>query len=179
LFRGSLLIVIFGRERAVLAAAFVASCLAACGTTAQQADPVTTPEGPSEPEVTADPTSSPDDPKPIPPPKVTGQGTPASEAGTRELTQADCRTLAQKYGSLTRSDEEAKLSPKLTPTQRNTANGAIEKAAQTLADRWEAGCSRDLAGKYASEEALKCAMGSKSVSAFDVCLNGPAAPPPP
>ncbi|MBL8739779.1 MAG: hypothetical protein JNK04_01760, partial [Myxococcales bacterium] len=114
------------------------------------------------------------------PPKVTGgPSAPTADAATRELTQNDCHTLAQKYGSLTRSDEEAKLSPKLTPIQRNTATGAIEKAAQTLADRWEGGCSRDLAGKFASEEALKCAMAAKTVSGFDVCLNGPAAPPPP
>lgn len=163
----------------VLAAAVVVSSVGACGTTASEAAPVAAPDAPSEPDVVADATANPEDPKPIPPPKVTGgPGASNGEAATRELTQSDCRTLAQKYGSLTRSDEEAKLSPKLTPIQRNTATSAIEKAAATLADRWEAGCSRDLAGKFASEEALQCSMGAKSVSAFDVCLNGPATPPP-
>lgn len=161
----------------MLAAAVVVSSGLACGTTAKDGEPVASPDGPTEPELTAEPTAV--DPKPIPPPKVTGgPGAPTAEAATRELTQSDCHTLAQKYGSLTRSDEEAKLSPKLTPIQRNTASTAIEKAAGTLADRWEAGCSRDLAGKFASEEALQCSMASKTVSAFDVCLNGPATPPP-
>lgn len=159
--------------------AFVVSSGTACGTTAKEGEPVASPDGPTDPEVTADPSANPEDPKPIPPPKVTGgSGGPTADAAQRELTQNDCHTLAQKYGSLTRSDEEAKLSPKLTPTQRNTASGAIEKAAATLADRWEGGCSRDLAGKFASEEALKCSMAAKTVSAFDVCLNGPATPPP-
>jgi len=126
-----------------------------------------------DPEIMPDATA--DDPKPIPAPKVTGAASAGPEGpATREITQNDCRTLAQKYGSLTRSDEEAKLSPKLTQIQRNTAAGNIEKGAQTLADRWEGGCSKDLAGKFASEEALQCSMGAKTVSAFDVCLNGPA-----
>ncbi len=162
----------------MLAAAFVVSTVAACGTTAKDAAPVASPEEPTEPDTTAEPTASTSEPKPIPPPKVTGGPGASSDAGTRELTQSDCHTLAQKYGSLVRSDEEAKLSPKLTPTQRNTASGAIEKAAQTLADRWEGGCSRDLAGKFALEEALRCSMAAKTVSGFDVCLNGPATPPP-
>jgi hypothetical protein len=171
--------VIFGRVGVVLAAAVVVSSLVACGTTAKEVEPVASPDGPSEPDTMADATANTADPKPVAPPKVTGgPGAGTSDAGTRELTQSDCHALAQKYGSLTRSDEEAKLSPKLTPTQRNTASGAIEKAAQTLADRWEGGCSRDLAGKFASEEALKCSMAAKTVSAFDVCLNGPATPAP-
>lgn len=167
----------FLRCSTVLAAVVATASLAGCAAGTKEAEPAATSDM-KEPEIMPEATA--DDPQPIPAPNVTAGGvTGAASAGpagpaTREITQNDCRTLAQKYGSLTRSDEEAKLSPKLTQTQRNTAAGNIERAAQTLADRWEGGCSKDLAGKFASEEALKCSMGAKTVSAFDVCLNGPA-----
>ncbi len=137
-----------------------------------QAQPTSEPEY-TPPEIdTADAKS--DGPKALPPPKVTGLASAtAGQPASRELTQNDCRTMAQKYGSLVRSDEEAKLSPKLTDAQRNVAKTNIDKGADALQGRWEEGCVTNLVGKYASEDALKCAMSAKTLALFDTCLNGP------
>jgi len=75
------------------------------------------------------------------------------------------------------SDEATKLDPKLTDSQREAGKEAIIKGADVLAGRWTDSCESALVGKFASEEALQCAMTSKTVAAFDVCLNGPATPP--
>jgi len=89
----------------------------------------------------------------------------------------DCQALAAKYGDLVRSDEAAKLNPKLTTAQRDTAKANIDKAAQALAARFAEGCESSLLGKFAEEAALQCAMSAKRLVDFDVCMNGPAAPP--
>ena len=97
---------------------------------------------------------------------------------TRELTASDCNSLADKYGELTRSDEMAKLSPKLTDKQREQGRVNIGKGAEILSGRWAESCIKDLTGKLATESALRCAMAAKTVAAFDVCINGPATPAP-
>lgn len=91
---------------------------------------------------------------------------------SREITANECRVLAEKYADVTRSDQMANLSDKLTDAQRQTARTNIDEAALKLSSRWEKGCVTDLIGKVASEHALKCAMASKTVSTFDVCLSG-------
>lgn len=100
-------------------------------------------------------------------------------ATDRELTPRDCQVLGGRYRELVISDESVKLDPKLTESQREAGRDAISKGADILGDRWTQSCEGSLVGKFASEEALKCAMSSKTVAAFDVCLNGPATPAPP
>jgi hypothetical protein len=104
---------------------------------------------------------------------ATPESSPPSAPADRELTHRDCRAMADKFASLTRSDEEAKLNPKLSEAQRESARKAFAEAAQILAERWSTSCEANLVGKVASEESLRCAMASKTVAAFDVCLNGP------
>jgi len=97
---------------------------------------------------------------------------------TRELSASDCRSLAEKYNELLRSDEMAKLSPKLTDAQREQSRVQIGKGMAIMSARWEEGCARDLTGKLATEASLQCAMAAKTVATFDVCINGPATSPP-
>ena len=127
------------------------------------------------------------DPEPTaePPPDTTADPEPAQTAATaspeasgkaqpREILRKDCLSLADKYAELVRADEASKLNPKLNDTQRETARQNIEKAAKTLADRFAEGCEKSLVGKFADEASLQCAMTSKKLSDFDVCMNGPA-----
>jgi hypothetical protein len=111
-------------------------------------------------------------------------GQPSADATTstgarqREIMRKDCQELARKYGDLVRAEEAAKLSPKLTPAQRQTAESNIDKGAQQLSDRFAEGCDKSLVGKFADESALFCAMSAKSIAAFDTCMNGPVQPAP-
>ena len=116
-----------------------------------------------------------------PPPKTTypagANSSPAiGNAADHELTNGDCRALGDKYRSVTITDQEQKLQVELRPEQREQGEKAIADAADKLSTRWTDSCQRDLVGKFAPEEALKCAMAAKTVAAFDACLN---APPPP
>lgn len=92
---------------------------------------------------------------------------------SREISGTDCHALAGKYNALTRSDEKAKLPEGLNAAQIVAAENNIEKGADILSGRWENGCLESLVGKEHPESNLKCAMSSKTVAAFDVCLNGP------
>lgn len=112
-----------------------------------------------EPAAAATPTGSPDEPDP--------------RAKFREITPRECQALGGKYGELTRSDETAKLNPKLTDKQRAQAAESIDAAARTLESRWIESCMASLLGKEAEEEAITCAMSARNVAAFDGCLNGP------
>ena len=114
--------------------------------------------------------------KPTAPPAPTST---ASENRSRELSVTDCIALAQRYQSLTRSDEMAKLPAGLSAEQIAISETQLARGAQLLAERWEEGCVKSLVGKEHPEANLRCAMSSKTVSAFDVCLNGPADPAPP
>lgn len=119
------------------------------------------------------PTTSDPDPTSTPPP---ASGTASVKANpdeeSREITVGECKTIAGKFRENTISDEMAKLSPKLTDAQRETARGRIEEAADQLGQRWEKGCVADLLGKAVAEKSLKCAMASKTVAALDACLSG-------
>jgi hypothetical protein len=127
------------------------------------------------------------DPEPTaePPPDTTAEPEPTQAAATaspqpsgspqpREILRKDCLSLAEKYAELVRADEGAKLNPKLSDAQRETARQNIDKAAKTLADRFAEGCEKSLVGKFADEASLQCAMSSKRLADFDVCMNGPA-----
>lgn len=108
----------------------------------------------------------------------TSTATPPAGNHSRELSVADCVALATKYESLTRSDEMAKLPDGLTAEQIQISDSQIARGAEALSDRWEEGCVKSLVGKEHPEQNLHCAMASKTVGAFDVCLNGPADPAP-
>lgn len=116
----------------------------------------------------------------VPPPAVKSSTPAATGPGddAREVTATDCHVLSQKYEDVMRSDYLAKLSPKLSDADREKANRSIDAGVKTHAGKWEGTCSESLVGKVASESALKCAMASRSVAAFDTCLNGPPSSPP-
>jgi len=90
-----------------------------------------------------------------------------------ELTNRDCDDLGKQFANVIRSDEAAKLSPKLKDKQREAAMGSIDKAAVQRQDQWIEGCQKNLVGKTVDHQSLKCAMDAKSVKEFDACLNGP------
>ena len=144
--------------------------LALLGCSSPQAEPTVGTSDP-EPTVAPDPTAEPlASAEPTAPP-------PAAPAGARELLRKDCAALADKYGELVRVEEASKLDPKLTHAQVETAKSRIDAAARTLADRFREGCEQSLVGKFAEEASLQCAMSAKRLVDFDVCMNGPAAPP--
>ena len=98
-------------------------------------------------------------------------------ATDRELTHGDCRVLGDKFRSLTISDNQKFVKPDLDPDARAQGEKSIADAANKLSSRWTDSCENSLVGKFAPEESLKCAMGAKTVAAFDACLNAPATPP--
>ncbi len=153
--------------------------VSACGAPPKEPEEPSPPQNLQEdvpPEITDDP----DVAKPLNadgPKQVSGPEPAAKEEGpevrTRDITPGECRSLAGKYGALTRSDETSKLSPKLTEKQRAQADESIGSAAQKLEARWAESCVASLVGKVAEEQALQCAMNARNVAAFDTCLNGP------
>lgn len=165
---------------ATTATLFCASFLsAACGGPPKEPTEPSTPTNLTE-DAPPDITDDPDAPKPLSndgPKQVSGPEPAAKEsapgAQSREITPRECQSLAGKYGALTRSDETAKLSPKLNDKQRAQADESIAAAAQKLEQRWAESCESSLVGKVAEEQALQCAMNAKNVAAFDTCLNGP------
>jgi hypothetical protein len=86
------------------------------------------------------------------------------------LTERDCDTLGKQYGAVARSDQLAALNPKLSDKQRAVAEANIDKGVGVIESQWIDSCIKSLAGKVADRSALKCAMGAKTVSAFQVCL---------
>ncbi len=116
--------------------------------------------------------------KPVAVPKASADdGQTPFNASDRELTHRDCQTLGGRYRALVVSDESTKLDPTLDDIKREQGSEAIAKGADVLSGRWTDSCEAALVGKFASEEALQCAMTSKTVKAFDVCLNGPPVAP--
>lgn len=168
------------RTTTLRASLFAASALlAACGGKPKDAETPETPT-PLQEDAPPDIADEPTEGKPLSndgPKLVSGPDAPAKEsdpgAQAREITPRECQSLAGKYGALTRSDETAKLSPKLNEKQRAQADESIAAAAQKLEARWAESCESSLVGKVAEEQALQCAMNAKNVAAFDTCLNGP------
>jgi hypothetical protein len=92
------------------------------------------------------------------------------------LTERDCDTLGKQYGSVARSDQFAALSPKLTDKQRAQAEANIEKGVGTIEQQWIDSCIKALVGKVADRNALKCAMGAKTVNEFKACIHDESPP---
>ncbi len=158
--------------------ALVVALTSSCGagaTPTNASDATLDLQPPSDPPPGGEPEAEPppDEPKPMPGPPGGSSDEPDPSAKFRDITPRECRALAGKYGELTRSDETAKLSPKLTDKQRAQAGESIDAAARTLEARWAESCASSLVGKVAEEAAITCAMSAKNVAAFDTCLNGP------
>lgn len=104
-------------------------------------------------------------------PKSTNNGD--SVPADYTLTDRDCVELTKHYVTVQKSDQMAALSPKLSPDQRQQAETSITNAITKIGENWEKGCRTTLVGGIVELESLKCAMASKTVPAFDHCLNGP------
>jgi len=163
----------------LLASLSLASWVTACGGPPKEAEEPKATQNLEE-DAPPDITDNPDEAKPLNmdgPKQVSGPDPAAKEsdpsAQTREITPGECRSLAGKYGALTRGDETAKLSPKLNDKQRAQADESITAAVQKLEARWAESCESSLVGKVAEEQALRCAMSANNVVAIDTCLNGP------
>lgn len=90
-----------------------------------------------------------------------------------QIVAGDCVQLGRQFAAVTRMDQAAKLSPKLKPEQRSQAEKNIDEVATKLGDKWAESCEKSLVGQTTDPRSLKCALESKSVKDFDVCLNGP------
>jgi hypothetical protein len=109
------------------------------------------------------------------PPKMTG------DVGEKQpddyiAAEVDCVELGKAYGSVTRADLEAQLSPKLNPKQRAATQKSIDTAGDKMQTQAENTCRKSMLGNVVDRAALKCAIDAKTAKAFDACLNG-AAPP--
>jgi hypothetical protein len=89
-----------------------------------------------------------------------------------EMTPSDCDALGRKYGELGRDEMLAGLGAKISEKQRATAIAKVEESMNKRADTWIANCMSTLVNKAVVHENIKCALASKSMKAFDVCLNG-------
>jgi hypothetical protein len=143
---------------------------------ANSADPVASAE-PAAPARTAAPAPS----DPAMPGKVVNNADVDKSASLEayELTPSDCDALGRQYGAVMRADLVAGLSPKLAGKQREATMAQIEELTGKRADAWAASCQSTLVNKAVDHGALKCALGSKTVKQFDVCLNGEGGTPQP
>jgi len=92
------------------------------------------------------------------------------------LTQKDCVELGKQYVAVQRADQIAALDKRLTDKQREQATKNIDAVVEKMGEPWANGCIESLVGKVAERKRLECAMASKSVKAFDDCLNAEAPP---
>lgn len=88
------------------------------------------------------------------------------------ISNGDCNALGRKLGDLTRSDELAKVSPKVKEKLREKAMQSIDEAATKITNAWIESCEKNLVGKVTDPKSLKCALDARAVKAFDECLNG-------
>lgn len=103
-------------------------------------------------------------------PKSTNDGNSVPEDYT--LTDRDCIELAKHYVVVQKSDQMVALSPKLSTAQKEQAEKSITDAVVKLGENWENGCRSSLVGGVVDRNRLKCAISSKTVKAFDECING-------
>jgi hypothetical protein len=93
-----------------------------------------------------------------------------------EMLRGDCVQLGNQLSALTRSDQMANVSPKLSAAQRAQAEKNIGEVADRLGAQWAGTCESSLVGKVVDRKALKCAMDAKAVKEFDACLNAATSP---
>ena len=92
------------------------------------------------------------------------------------VTHGDCVLLGKQFGVVTRNDQVANLSPKLTEKQRAQAEKSIDEGSMKTGEKFAESCQKSIAGNHGDAKALKCALNAKSAKEFDACLNA-AAPP--
>lgn len=144
--------------------------------------PPSPPETPETPAPSADP-APPADPAQTAAPVTTAmpgqvvKGGDADKGPDYELTPADCDALGRQYGAVARADQLAALSPKLSTKQRDATSAQIDRVVGKLEESWIGTCQSTLVNKSVDHAAVKCAMASKTVKQFDVCLNGEAGTP--
>ncbi|WP_437944062.1 hypothetical protein WMF27_08305 [Sorangium sp. So ce281] len=92
------------------------------------------------------------------------------------LMHGDCVDLGKRLTALTRSEQVAALSAKLTAEQRGETEKKIDAVAATLGEQYAQSCEQNV-GKSVDPRSLKCAFDARTVRAFEACLNAP--PPAP
>lgn len=88
------------------------------------------------------------------------------------LMHGDCVELGKQLTVLTRTEQVAALSAKLTPEQRGETEKKIDAVAATLGEQYAQTCEQNV-GKHVDPKSLKCAFDARSVRAFEACLNAP------
>jgi hypothetical protein len=138
---------------------------------AKSADPD---KGAAEPSAEPKPDSAPDKGSQENAPPQPGNNVPAGMSmDTYEMTPSDCNALGRHYGEVARNDQAGALSPKLNEKQRAATMDQIDKVVSKLEEKWTNGCHSTLVDHAVDHDAIKCALGAKSVKEFDTCLNGP------
>ena len=137
----------------------------------------TPPDAPAGASTGSAPPASAADPGPSATPVAMGTVRPPEGGATRilddhALTNRDCDNLGHQYGDVAKADQMAGLSPKLSAKQRGQAEASIDKVINKLAEDWIENCQNNLVGKNVDPATIKCALATKTVKAFDVCLNG-------
>lgn len=147
--------------------------------------PAQPPEIPETPAAASEP-ATPSDPTPPPPPTATAMPGSVVKGGdvdkssileSYELTPSDCDALGRQYGAVARSDQMAALSPKLSEKQRSATAAQVDRVVSKLEESWIQSCHTTLVNKSVEHARVKCALGSKTVKQFDVCLNGEGGTP--
>lgn len=165
---------------ALFAALTAAAALSACS-------PSQPPETPAAPTAAAEtPTAAPASTAAEAPPATTAMpGSVVKADGDKgsdqpyELTPSDCDALGKQYGIVARADQMAALSPKLSEKQRAATAEQVDRVVSKLEESWIASCQSTLVNKAVEHKVVKCALASKTVKQFDVCLNGEAGTPQP
>jgi hypothetical protein len=88
------------------------------------------------------------------------------------IMHGDCEQLGKQLAGLTRSEQAAALSPRLTAEQRAQTEQRIEVVAGKLGEQYVQTCEKNV-GQSMNPRSLKCAFDARNVKAFDQCLNGP------
>lgn len=160
----------------VRAVAVLSACLLGLGCGASPPPEAESPS-PEMPEPSPGPESKAEPAVEEPPPEpgaVVGRTGDDSIPDDYAIMSGDCDQLGKQLSALTRSDQGALLSPKLTAAQRAQADKSISDVATKLGSKWTEGCEKSLVGKTVDRKVLKCAFDAKTVKDFDACLNGPA-----
>ncbi|EYF02406.1 hypothetical protein [Chondromyces apiculatus] len=149
----------------------LAACQLGCGGSTPPPE-TAEPESAAEPE--PEPPSAAAEPEPEPErvaPGLKSASTDTSIPDDYSISRGDCAQLGNQLATVTRSDQLAQLSPKLTAAQRTQADKNITDVATRMGEKWTAGCEESLVGKIGDRQSIVCALSSKTVKAFDECLN--------
>jgi hypothetical protein len=168
-------------DRSLPLAVFCAILLAApaCSSTPPAEQPTTTPNDQEQapPDAEGDPASQ--GPKEEEATTAAPMGTvktdPKDDTIPDDYTMldGDCMALGGRLAAVVRADHMAQLSPKLAEDKRAKAEENINDVAEKLSTQWINGCKSSLVGKVVERERLKCALESRTMKAFEECINPP------